>query len=170
MKRVGMRELLEIAYSIEKHGKALFLKFAIKFKKNEDIVNIFTKLAADEDEHIQKLEEFEKKYYAEGHLFESLYDMAVVKEYFHNFSEVNLMKDFKSNLSKIKVMKNPAEAIKIGLSLEMDSIIFYEKFREMNKHDKDVDTLLCDLIGFETGHVGVLYQYLKNFSALAIGS
>jgi rubrerythrin len=170
MKRVGMRELLEIAYSIEKNGKSLFLKFALKFKKDEAVVKVFTKLASDEDEHIQRLKEFEKKYYAEGHLFESLYDMEVVKEYFHDFSESNLMKDFKANLGKIKTMKNPVEAVKIGLNLEMDSILFYEKFREMNKHDKDVDKLLCTLIEFETGHVGILYQYLKNFSASAVAS
>ena len=169
MKRVGMRELLEIAYSIEKNGKSLFLKFVAKFKKNEAVVKVFTKLAADEDEHIRILKEFEKKYYTEGHLFDSLYDMSVVKEYFHDFSESNLMKDFKANVNKIKTMKNPAEAIKVGLTLEMDSIIFYEKFREMNKHDKDVDKLLCTLIEFETGHVGTLYQYLKQISATEVG-
>jgi len=165
LKRVGLKELLEIAYSIEKNGKTLFLKFAQKFKKDKDIADLFTKLAHDEDDHLKHLKEFEKKYYTEGHLFELLYDYKVVKEYFHQFSETNLMKDFKANLKLSQGLKTPLEAIKIGLNLEMDSILFYEKFKEINKHDPDVDKLLKELVDFETGHVGGLYQYLRHFTA-----
>lgn len=165
MKRVGLKELLEIAYSIEKNGKALFLKFAQKFKKEPKIAEIFTKLAHDEEEHHKHLKDFEKRYYSEGHLFESLYDYKVVKEYFHEFSETNLMKDFKANLKLCQNLRTPLEAVKIGLNLEMDSILFYEKFKEINKHDPDVAKLLDELLEFETGHVGVLYQYLKHFTA-----
>jgi rubrerythrin len=162
MKKVGIKELLEIAYAIEKSGYNILMELSAKYKKNSGLSDIFIRMAMEEQDHIAKIQDFETKFQRHQDVFKELYAISTVKEHFNDFSHSHIMQAYRSYVKGLKRIRHEFEAVKICLNLEMDSIIFYERFLEYNRGDKAVDDLLQTLIHFELGHIEKLYQYMKN--------
>lgn len=167
VKKVGMKELIEIALAVERSGYNIFNDLAQKYVSNKRLAKIFIQLASEEEGHIKIIEEFEKKYLKEHNFLASLYDNAVVRDYFKDFSYFYIMKDYKKYLKRFKKIHNEIEAVKIAIDLEINSIIFYDKFYKLNYENKEVAKLIEELLHFESNHLEILSQYInKNLSEL----
>ena len=79
MKKVGMKELLEIALAIERSGYNIFNDLAKKYSQNQRLSKIFVQLAAEEEGHIEILKAFEDKYLQKHAFIAELYNNDVVK-------------------------------------------------------------------------------------------
>ena len=162
MRKIGIKDLLEVAYAIEKGGYEIFRDLAKQHSRNSDLARVFERLASEEEQHFMKIEQYEKKYFEHSVLLDDLFNMQVVKEYFREFSHANIMKNYRNFLKRQGKVRNELEALKLGLALEMDSIIFYRKFIEINKGTPEVNALLADLVGYEIGHMETLVHFVKN--------
>jgi rubrerythrin len=162
MRKIGIKDLLEVAYAIEKSGYEIFRDLAKRHASNAALAKAFERLASEEETHFKKIEEYEKKYFAHSVLLEDLFNMQVVKEYFREFSHANIMKNYKRFLRAHGRVRSELEAVKLGLTLEMESIIFYRKFMEINKATPEVNALLTELVGYEIGHMETLIQFVRH--------
>lgn len=161
MKRAGIRELLEIAYSIERAGFDIFTRMARNYAKETGISVLFTRLAAEEEDHILMLQKFSEEMKDRTELFDSLYKYADVQNHFKEFSYSGLIKDYKRSIKKQKVL-SPVDALRLAIDLEIRNAHFYQKFRAMNLKDEEVTAFLDKLICFELEHMNILTEHLSS--------
>lgn len=162
MKRVGIKDLLAIAEAIERSGHEIFLDLRRRHSDTPELADIFSRLAADEEKHLETLRDYERRYAHHTLPLSDLYQLGVVKDYFRNFSYHHLMRDYARLAKRGTKIRHPHQAVRLAIDLELDSILFYERFRELNRDLPDVDALLKDLLRFELSHLDTLTHYLRS--------
>jgi rubrerythrin len=162
MRRIGIKDLLETAAAIEKSGKEIFESLAERHRTDSRLSTILGRLATEEEAHYKKILEYEKKYFHHTTLLGDLYALGEVKQYFRDFSYTHIMKDYAAFKKRTRKMSHPFEAVRLAMTLELDSILFYEKFSEANKGVPEVNALLKELMGFEANHLDVLNRYVRE--------
>lgn len=147
-------EVLEMAKNIEKRGYDFYTK-QVEKTDDKDLKKLFLKLAEDENDHYKRFDEFldevksetrsESKYVYD--LEVSAYLKAIVE--FEIFSEEETI-----------AVKNTEEALRIAVSAEKDSIMFYEGLLKYNQGESA--DFIEELIAEERQHFLDLVQYRKK--------
>jgi len=135
-------EIVEMGIQIEKNGKD-FYEILVEQSKDKEAKDIFKYLAREEEKHIDifrkilnSVHKYEPPESYPGEYF--AYMNALASEYV--FTRKNKGKEIAKNT------KSDEEAIKLGIKVEKDSIIFYEGMKKVvpeNQH-KVIDELIIE--------------------------
>ncbi len=144
-----VKELLHIALSMEEMGYSFYKSKSEEFEDHQ-LKDIFAMLARDEIEHQKKFKELIEKAHQDDtqHI-----DIENLIEAHKNKAQL-----FNSNLN----IDTPEEAIKHAFQDEKDSIMYYEKLKELYPENKEVSTMLDTIIKEEQEHIKSLSE-LKNY-------
>ncbi len=149
-------EIVELGVQIEKNGRDFYSELAAK-AKNKKAKDVFKYLKGEEEKHIivfKKILESVHKYEPQeaypGEYF--AYMNALAGEY------VFTRKDKGKEIAKH--IKSDAEAVKMGIGFEKDSIIFYEGMKRAVPEDEN--EVVDELIRQEQSHLRQLVDLKKK--------
>jgi rubrerythrin len=151
-------EVMEMAKDIEKRGKRFYLKHA-EAADNRDVQELFKRLAADEEDHYQKLTALTEELREGKDDADYLYDEEV-SSYFNSLIEFTVFPPENSKES-LEALNNIDKALKLAVRAEKDAILFY---REMcaNNSGKTIEAVEI-LIKEEKEHLKALGKYIKEY-------
>lgn len=158
MKYAGS-EILKMAVEIEKKGKG-FYDGVVRAIGNEQAREVFQFLADEEVRHIEVFQEMLDK--VESSKEPSPYDEADVLLYFRSLIEQKVF-PFESDGKMMRQdVGDPGVAIRIAISLEKDSILFYlELMATVNKEDHPV---VQKIIEEERDHIRRILKLKKELN------
>lgn len=143
-------DAIEISLCIEKEG-LLFYESAAKKIQNQKIQKVFSRLADEEREHIQALQEKAR------FLQPAIMNRTRSKEHVHHF----LMEELKGKIfpsskdSSMQELQNDQQAIELGIDAEKKSIEVLQKLLEKEKK-LDVKAIFLHLLVEEKKHLSLL--------------
>ncbi len=151
-------EVMEMAKDIEKRGKIFYLKHA-DAAEDRDVKELFKRLAADEEEHYQKLAALTEELRAGEDDADYLYDEEV-SSYFNSLIEFTVFPPLNSKES-IEALNDIDKALKLAVRAEKDAILFY---REMcaNNSGKTIEAVER-LIKEKKENLQALGKYIKEY-------
>ncbi|MFW6000727.1 MAG: ferritin-like domain-containing protein [Bacillota bacterium] len=153
-------EVMEMAKDIEKRGKMFYLKHA-EASEDRDVRDLFKKLAADEEEHYQKLQNLTEELKEGADNADYLYDEEV-SSYFNSLVEFTVFPPLDSKES-IEALNDINKALKLAVRAEKDAILFY---REMcaNNSGKTIEAVER-LIKEKKENLQSLAKYIKEYGS-----
>lgn len=155
MKETRSEEILKMAILMEKQGKAFYEQVA-KNTTNEEVANIFTIMAKEEQTHIEYLSE-QFKYFKQNNKFKD--DKLVAKnEADDAIANLIISGDVKKNISAAGY---EAAAINAAIDMETKAINVYAKHAEeaTDKNEKELFQWLSD---WEKDHHKILNDLSKE--------
>ncbi len=149
-------DVINMSINIEVNGKEYYETSAGCAKK--DIVKeAFLFLAKEEEDHIDTFKKMLEN--DEPSLVERTYEEEYA-DYLQAFIEANVFTEKKKACEIAQKMKNDAEAIKVALEAEKDSILFYYEIRESaTPKAKDI---IDKIIKQEKQHLRKLIELAKR--------
>ena len=149
-------DLVDIGIEKEKKRRDFYKLAAEHFTGEEQLVELFTRLAAWEEEHIEKFEEIRESV-SGGHNWESYpgeleaYMQAVVESSLYDKVTPELFGE---------LVKTPADAFNVALKFEKDAILF---FSGLSKYvTGEISKVTGQLIQEERDHVVQLTMMRKE--------
>ena len=137
-------EVIEMALKIEENGMKFYTD-AFKAARDERVRDLFKRLAIEEAHHIKtfsRMKELVKdEYVSEG------YDPYITEasEYLRSMADSEVFKNPQAGAEFAGEISNPTEVLDFAVSMEKDSIRFYEEFeRVIVEKDRPVITALID--------------------------
>ena len=152
------KEIIDIAIGIEDSGYYFYTSCREKFN-DEILKETFSFLAEEEMRHKEFFEKLEPEIKDTKGIFTT--------EYFQYLTAIGDEKVFKDKNDINEIIKNmntPLDAIKIALSAEKDSILFYSELKELYENDKDTITILNKVINEERKHVVTLLDIREKIA------
>ncbi len=147
MKRITIKEVIEIAIRAEELGINFYSGLARKFTKRPDIKEMFELLAKDEVEHKRNFSGLASTL-ADGDVELNEDDMIYLKG-------VDISKHF-NQMDSLDDNLNPVEVMNIVLEFEKESVLYYNHIRDMVGANDTIDSI----IDKEKEHVRKVMQYL----------
>lgn len=152
-------EMVGTALEMEEKGKAFYAK-ALAECKNELGRDIFTKLRADEDVHIERIREIyesltEGKGWTDAWKSRKVEDLGL-KEIFRKLAQ--------KHGEKIDMSTGDLEALEIGMEFEQKAVAFYEKHFNASSDEMEKEFTRM-MIEEERGHYAALADtkfYIEN--------
>lgn len=141
------REIIDIAIGIEDSGNYFYSRCREKFD-DKALKEVFSFLAEEEQRHREIFEKLDPDLMNEKGLYTTEYF-----QYLTAFGDEKVFKDKNDIDSAIKNINTPLDAIKIALTAEKDSILFYDELKELYENEKDTLTILNRIINEERRHV-----------------
>lgn len=155
MEHFSINEVMEQAIQTEKMGFQYYTKTAEKFENNEDLKNLFEKLAAKELEHEKIFINLREKI---GHQMPdnwgeiSMYMRAIVESEFFLGTGKAL-----PSMDKIKTV---GDAITYAIRFEKDTLLYYHSLEALGEETDVID----DIINEERDHIIWLSDLRKSVS------
>ncbi len=145
--RFNSIEVLEMAKDIEKRGLE-FYQFQAGRTDNQEIKELFLKLAGDEQDHYERFEKLEQVVRDEtGEEAEYVYD-AEVSAYLNSLVEFSV---FPAEAETEEKFTGSRGVIEMAIRAEKDSILFYSEMLPYNK--ENTKKVLNQLIKEEKQHL-----------------
>lgn len=150
-------EIVEMAIVAEEVGTAFYEALAEQ-RGDENLKAIFVKLADDELQHklhFSKLLETVRDYKLPAESYPGEWDA-----YVRALVESQLLISPEEARRKAKQVKELSDALNIGITLEKDSILFYDAMKRF-VHESEHNTLNA-IIGQERRHLEILLELKKQ--------
>jgi rubrerythrin len=144
------KELIDIAVGIEDSGYYFYTKCREKFD-DKVLKELFYFLAEEEMRHKEFFEKLDPALLNEKGIYTTEYF-----QYLTAIGDEKVFKDKNNIDSVIKNINSPLDAIKIALTAEKDSILFYDELKELYKNEQNTFTILNKIINEERRHVIML--------------
>lgn len=144
------KEIIDIAIGIEDSGNYFYTRCREKFD-DKVLKEVFSFLAEEEKRHREIFEKIDPGLMNEKGIYTTEYF-----QYLTAFGDEKVFKDKNDIDSAIKNINTPLDAIKIALTAEKDSILFYDELKELYENEKDILTILNRIINEERRHVVTL--------------
>lgn len=145
-------EILEMAVKIEKDGEKFYSYIAKTFKENPSKKELFSYLASQEAQHAKDFERISKEIVEE--VDPEMW--AEAKPYLESIVNGRIFPSLDEMISKSKYM-NMNEIVDFALSIEKETIVFYDQILDTSKKPK-VREILDKIIHEELGHVQKLLK------------
>ena len=130
-------EVLQMAVELERNGKA-FYDSVIRVVKEEKVRDIFQFLSDEEVRHEKVFKEMLEE--VEPELPASPYDDTEMILYFRSLIDKKIFPGEDEGRSMKKDLSDPVAALRIALSMEKDSVLFYHELLPMTR-EKDRETM-----------------------------
>ncbi len=141
-------EVLQMAVEIERKGKS-FYDSVIQSLQNDKAKEVFHFLFDEEVRHEKIFRDMLSK--VEKNAEKSVYDDSEMTLYFRSLIDRKIFPDEEEGMSMKKEMSDPAIALRIALSLEKDSILFYNEL--LNVTHKKEHKVINQIIKEERDHI-----------------
>ena len=152
MSTYSVREIIEMAIQTEKTGGQFYAEMAAKFKDNEAINELFTKLSAREKDHektFTKLMDTLGDEVPEGWEEASKYMRAMVESAFFLGKE--------KSTAHMDAVTDYRQAVGFALAFEKETLLYFHGIRDLVK-DK---TIIDEIIEEEKSHIMWLTLFRK---------
>jgi rubrerythrin len=121
------KEVLEMAIEIEKNGRS-FYEFMARVGKEMEVRDMFTQLAAREQEHENTFRDVLKRL---GGYRPSQAYAGEHYQYIRDLADSGVISGERVQAALVKRPVTDVEAIELGIGFEKDSILFYAEMRGM---------------------------------------
>ncbi len=140
-------EIIEIALQMEEAGK-LFYEKAAQIAEDAKLKEMLNFLAQEEDKHIQDFRKLGEKLnynFLPGETYPGEYEDYVRSLVTSHIFNINQVEDL------LKEIKGDKDILRLALSFEKDSIVFFHEFKNMG--NQEAQKVIEDLINEERGHI-----------------
>ncbi len=147
-----LRESIQLAITTEQLGREYYTRMAGKFKDNEEVVGIFTQLAADEKTHEEQFKKILENVPREENTPER-YEL-------YQYMRATAISEFfqKDYFKKTEGFDSPTQALVTALGMEKATLQFYKAIREVLGENKQLDAI----INMERNHVLALIRFIPT--------
>jgi len=150
-------EVLNMAVEIEKKGKEFYESVA-KNQKDEKTKTVFEFLIEEEERHEKVFRDM--LHQVEQNTEKSVYDDTEMILYFNALVDRKIFPDVEEGLSLQKEISDPGVALRIALTMEKDSILFYSELLNIT-HEKD-HKVINEIIEEERDHISRILNLKKR--------
>ena len=146
MNKYNIKEIIEMAIQTEKLGYRFYTKIADKFKKNKELVELFTKLASKEQVHEKTFTELKRLVAKSG--TEDV-EWGEVTNYMRAFVESEFFLGKGKSLPSLTRIRTSKDAVKFALGFEKETLLYFMELRKIVKEKEMVD----EIINEEKSHI-----------------
>jgi len=150
-------EILNMAVEVEKKGREFYESVA-KNQKNEKAQKVFDFLIDEEKRHENVFRDMLNK--VEKDSEKSVYDDTEMILYFSSIVDRKIFPDVEEGVSLQDGISDPGVALRIALSMEKDSILFYSELLNIT-HEKD-HNVINQIIEEERDHINRILKLKKD--------
>lgn len=149
-------EVIDLAVQIEEKGASFYQRLADKVEQAE-VKELLNFLAGEEEKHQKEFKELGRdlsfinpRETYEGEYFEYVENAVST----HMFANEDFLEE------AVKKATGPKDVVKLAISFEKDTILFFHSFRSLVNKDKQ--EVIDKLIKEEEGHINKLAKILKE--------
>ena len=146
MNKYNIKEIIEMAIQTERLGFRFYTKIAEKFKRNKELVDLFTKLASKEQAHEKTFTELKRLIAKSG--TEDV-EWGEVTNYMRAFVESEFFLGKGKSLPSLVRIKTSKDAVKFALGFEKETLLYFMELRKIVKEKEIVD----EVINEEKSHI-----------------
>jgi len=146
MNKYNIKEIIEMAIQTERLGFRFYTKIAEKFKKNKELVDLFTKLASKEQVHEKTFTELKRLVAKSG--TEDV-EWGEVTNYMRAFVESEFFLGRGKSLPSLARIKTSKDAVKFALGFEKETLLYFMELRKIVREKEIVD----EVINEEKSHI-----------------
>jgi len=147
-----LRESIQLAITTEQLGREYYTRMAGKFKDDKDVVDVFTQLAKDEQNHEEQFKKILENVPQEENTPER-YEL-------YQYMRATAISEFfqKDYFKKIEGIDDPTQALVTALGMEKATLQFYKAIREVIGENKQLDAIIM----MERNHVLSLVRIIPT--------
>jgi len=146
MNKYNISEIIEMAIRTEKLGYQFYTSIAEKFKKDTELVDLFTKLASKEKVHEKTFTELQALVSKSG---PEAVEWEEVSNYMRAFVESQFFLGRGKSLPSLVRIKTSKDAVKFALGFEKETLLYFMELRKIVKEKEIVD----EVINEEKSHI-----------------
>ena len=146
MNNYNINEVIEMAVRTEILGYRFYTAMAKKFKKNAELVNLFTTLAAKEKVHEKTFSELKNMVAKSG---TEPVEWDEVSNYMRAFVESEFFLGRTKSLPSMTRIRSAKDAVKFALGFEKETLLYFMELRKIVKEKEVVD----EVINEEKSHI-----------------
>lgn len=154
MNKYSIDEILEMAVRTEVLGNRFYTSMARKFKKNTELVDLFTTLAAKEKVHEKTFQELKNMVARSGPVPQ---EWEEVSNYLRAFVESEFFLGRGKSLPTMTKIRSVKSAVAFALGFEKETLLYFMALRGMVKEKEVVD----EVINEEKSHIMWLAAFKK---------
>ena len=154
MNRYSINEIIEMAVRTEVLGNRFYTSMARKFKKNAELVKLFTTLAAKEKTHEKTFRELKDMVSRSG---PEPQDWDEVSNYLRAFVESEFFLGRGKSLPSMTRIRSVKNAVAFALGFEKETLLYFMELRKIVREKEVVD----EVINEEKSHIMWLVAF-KN--------
>jgi rubrerythrin len=151
---LNLRKAVEFAVTTEKHGAAFYDRLAEKFGDNEELKEVFTVLARDEEIHQLQFQRLLEKLPPDeaGELGEA------DREYLRALSVAEIFYGNNDALNQVDEMETVEDGLERALGLERATLLYYHAMREVLGESDVLDSIIAT----EKAHMTRVMKYMMT--------
>jgi len=146
MNNYSIREIIEMAVQTEVLGNRFYIKMAQKFKKNAELADLFTTLAAKEKTHEKTFLELKRMVAKSG---PKVVEWDEVTSYMRAFVESEFFLGNSKSLPSLTRIRTAKSAVQFALGFEKETLLYFMELRRIVKEKEIVD----EVINEEKSHI-----------------
>jgi rubrerythrin len=146
----SLSEVIEEAVQTEKLGYQFYTEMSKKFSENGRLRELFDTLALKEKEHDRKFSDLKEKVSSE-----EMVDWEEVSKYLRAIVESEFFLGRGKSLPSMEHVKTVADAVKLALGFEKQTLLYFHAIRDAVKEKSVVDEIIAE----ERSHI----VWLSNF-------
>lgn len=154
MNAYSINEIIEMAVRTEVLGFRFYTTMARKFKKNAELVNLFTTLASKEKVHEKTFSELKEMVSRSG---PEPQDWDEVSNYLRAFVESQFFLGKGKSLPTMTKIRTVKDAVAFALGFEKETLLYFMELRKIVKEKEVVD----EVINEEKSHIMWLAAFKK---------
>jgi len=153
MNKYNISEVLEMAVQTERLGYQFYTSIAEKFKKNAELVKLFTTLASKEKTHEKTFGELKDMVAKSG---AEPVEWGEVTSYMRAFVESEFFLGKGKSLPSMDHLKTEREAVKFALGFEKETLLYFMELKKIVKEKEIMD----EVINEEKSHIMWLATFM----------
>jgi rubrerythrin len=146
MNNYNINEVIEMAVQTERLGFQFYTSIAEKFKKNAELVKLFTTLASKEKTHEKTFSDLKDLVAKSG---PEPVEWGEVTNYMRAFVESEFFLGRHKSLPSMDRIKSEKEAVSFALGFEKETLLYFMELRKIVKEKEMVD----EIINEEKSHI-----------------
>lgn len=146
MNKYSINEVLEMAVQTEKIGYQFYTHMAEKFKKDGELVNLFTTLATKEKAHEKTFADLKSMVSKSG---PEPVEWEEVSNYMRAFVESEFFLGKGKSLPSMDHIKSAKDAVRFAIGFEKETLLYFLGLRGVVKEKEVVD----EVINEEKSHI-----------------
>lgn len=155
MEKFSVREVIEQAVQTEKLGYRFYTDMAERFREDEGLNKLFTKLALKEQMHEKTFSDLTTILQPEG-----LVNWDEASQYLRAIVESEFFLGKNKSLSSMEQIKTVKDAVDFAIGFEKETLLYFYGIRDAVKEKEVVD----EIINEERSHVMWLNKFRQGFA------